>query len=87
MKLTDLQYRILGKMRVKPLAGTEIMRSVSYAGSNRAFASTLLRMRDRGLIDCSGEVEAISWELTPAGLSAFLDDERSAHKATESQAK
>jgi hypothetical protein len=72
VKLTELQTRILGKMRLKPMTGDEIRRATGYCASDRAFANALLRMRDKGLIDCP-TMDPITWVTTPAGLSAFLD--------------
>lgn len=72
MKLTELQARILGKMRLKPMAGDQIRRACGYSASERAFANALLRMRDKGLIDCP-TMDPITWDVTPVGLSAFLD--------------
>jgi len=76
MHLTDLQYRILSKMRLSPMSGDDIKQKCGYDGSSRSFAAALSRMRDKGLIDCRG-MEPIAWEPTPDGLSAFLDDPRS----------
>lgn len=76
MKLTQLQFDILDKLRtssVRALSSVVLRDCTGYAGTLSGFNSIMRRMLDRGLVDRADDG---SWYTTPKGLGMYLMDER-----------
>lgn len=73
--ITDLQRRVLGAMRDKPITGIDLRRACDYAGGERSFSGCLRRMLDKRLIEFASMMP-ISYVATDLGRAALTATDR-----------